>query len=146
MVLNAHNSILHGETSQIAAFNRTWFCIPSCRNLVRKTFSNIVKCNMFTVKPNFLLMGDLPKERVSSPSKVLQNVGLDFRGPFACEKLPQNVEKPYMGLFVCFASRTVHIEAVTLSDKTGLHSCSTEICISSRLSDTNKYNKYRQWQ
>ena len=113
MLLNAHNSTLHGGTGQVAAFNGNRFWISSCRDLVRKTTLSFVKCKWFTVKPSFPLIGNLLKERVDLPSKVFLKVGLDFAGPFPCEKTPQNVEKTYMALFVGFASRAVHIEAVT---------------------------------
>ena len=58
-------------------------------------------------------MGDLPKERVDVPTKALESVGIDFAGPFLCRKSALNVVKSYMALFVCFASKAVHIEAVS---------------------------------
>ena len=58
-------------------------------------------------------MGDQPKERVDVPTKVFESVGIDFAGPFPCQKTARNVVKSYMALFVCFASKAVHIEAVS---------------------------------
>ena len=113
VVSNAHLSTLHGGTTQVMAHIRTRFWIPSCRSLVRKLVLNSVGCNRFNVKPQYPLMGDLPKERVDVPTKAFESVGIDFAGPFLCRKSARNVVKSYMALFVCFASKAVHIEAVS---------------------------------
>ena len=58
-------------------------------------------------------MGDLPKTRVDPPIKAFEDVGLDFAGPFFCRKSPNSLEKSYLALFVCFASKAVHLELVS---------------------------------
>ena len=58
-------------------------------------------------------MGNLPKKQVNPPSKAFQNASLDLVGPFDCKNALKNVERPHMILSVCFASKAVHIEAVT---------------------------------
>ena len=113
IVLNSHQLTLHGGTSQTIAHIRTRFWIPSCRNLVRKMIMNCVNCNRFNSKPVFPLMGDLPKTRVDPPIKAFEEVGLDFAGPFFCRKSPNSLEKSYLALFVCFASKAVHLELVS---------------------------------
>ena len=74
---------------------------------------NCVNCNRFNSKPVFPLMGDLPKTRVDLPIKAFEDVGLDFAGPFLCRKSPNSHEKSYLALFVCFASKAVHLELVS---------------------------------
>ena len=113
IVLNSHQLTLHGGTSQTIAHIRTRFWIPSCRNLVRKKIMNCVNCNRFNSKPDFPLMGDLPKTKVDPPIKTFNDVGLDFSGLFLCRKSPKSHEKPYLALFVCFASKAVHQELVS---------------------------------
>ena len=58
-------------------------------------------------------MGDLPKTKVDPPIKNFNDVGLDFAGLFLCRKSPKSHEKPYLALFVCFASKAVHQELVS---------------------------------
>ena len=113
VVANSHQSTLHGGTTQVMAHIRTRFWIPSCRSLVRKLILNCVGCNRFNVKPQYPLMGDLPKERVDPPLKAFQDVGIDFAGPFLSRKSSRTVVKSYMALFICFASKAVHLEAVS---------------------------------
>ena len=112
-VLNSHQLTLHSETSQTIAHIRTRFWIPNCRNLVRKMIMNCVNCNRFNSKPFFPLMGDLPKTRVDPPIKAFEDVGLDFACSFLCRKSPNSHEKFYLALFVCFASKAVHLELVS---------------------------------
>ena len=59
-------------------------------------------------------MGDLPLERVK-PSKPFTRVGVDFAGPFELRKSKRanKSEKVYLCLFVCFATKAIHLEIVT---------------------------------
>ena len=113
IIANAHEKTLHGGTNQVLAQIRTRFWIPASRAKIRKFVRNCVKCSRFTTKATLPLMGDLPKSRIDVPTKAFQDVGIDFGGPFACKGTRKNSEKAYLALFVCFASRAVHLEAVS---------------------------------
>ena len=72
-------------------------------------------------------MGDLPKERIDVPTRAFKNVGLELAGPFLCKpssKARSQDKALWLCLFVCFASKAVHIECV--SDMTTL-GCITAI-------------------
>ena len=113
IILNSHQLTIHGGTSQTIAHIRSRFWIPSRRKLVRKLIMNCFSCNRFNLKPVFPLMGDLPKTRVDPPIKAFEDMGLNFTGPFLCRKSPNSHAKFYQTLFfVCFASKTVHLELV----------------------------------
>ena len=58
-------------------------------------------------------MGDLPKQRVDIPNRAFQDVGLDFARPFLCKGPNRTSTKAYLAIFICFASRAVHLEAVS---------------------------------
>ena len=73
---------------------------------------NCVNCNRFNSKPVFPLIEDLRKAKVDLPLKPFEDVGLDFAGPFFFRKSPNSPEKSYLALFVCFASKAVHLELV----------------------------------
>ena len=108
---DAHSVTLHGGVNQTMAHIRTKIWIPSCRNRVRKLILNCVGCSRFHATPTLPLMGDLPNERCNIPTRAFTDVGIDFAGPFSCKA--QKTSKIYMAIFACFASKAVHIEAVS---------------------------------
>ncbi|GFW31192.1 integrase catalytic domain-containing protein [Trichonephila clavipes] len=60
-------------------------------------------------------MGDLPAERVTS-SSIFLNVGIDLCGPFEIKYMGQRkgtFQKIYVALFVCMATKAVHIDFVS---------------------------------
>ena len=120
VIKKAHLDTLHGGPNQVMAQIRSNFWIPNNRSVVRQELQQCVKCSRFTAKLSAPLMGDLPKERIDVPNRAFENVGLDFAGPFLCKpsSKARSQDKAYMALFVCFASKAVHIECV--SDMTTL--------------------------
>ena len=58
-------------------------------------------------------MGDLPKERISVPTRAFEDVGLDFGGLFYFKVSGSENNKAYLALFVCIASKAVHLELVS---------------------------------
>ena len=93
----------------------TRFWLPSCRSLERKLVLNCVGCNRFDVRPQYLLMGDLPKERFRCLNKSFRKYrnGIDFADHFLCRKTARIVVKAQKATFVCFSSIAVHIGAVS---------------------------------
>ena len=91
------------------------FWVPNNRSAVRHELQQCVKCSRFAPKSNAPLMGDLPKERVDVPTTAFENVGLNFAGPFLCKPgaKARSQDKVYMALFVCSASKAVHVECVS---------------------------------
>ena len=59
-------------------------------------------------------MSDLPLERVK-PSKPFTHVVVDFVGPFEVKKSKRanKTEKVYLCLFICFATKDIHLEIAT---------------------------------
>ncbi|GBM39563.1 hypothetical protein AVEN_52917-1 [Araneus ventricosus] len=61
------------------------------------------------------IMGYLPPERVT-PSSPFQNTGLDLCGPFLIqckEQRKDTYQKVYVVIFVCLATKAVHIDFVS---------------------------------
>ena len=58
-------------------------------------------------------MSDLPKERISIPTRAFEDVGLDFGGPFYLKVSGSDNNKACLALFVCFASKVIHLELVS---------------------------------
>ncbi|XP_076660082.1 uncharacterized protein LOC143363371 [Halictus rubicundus] len=94
---------------------RQRYWIPSGRNSVKHIIHACVTCRR--AKPTTIdyLMGDLPKDRVNCTRPFLHS-GVDFCGPiFIKEKIKRNrgKVKVYLAIFVCFATKAVHIEIVS---------------------------------
>ena len=57
-------------------------------------------------------MGDLPSSRREVPERAFSCVGLDFAGPLTFKNGTECV-KGYVAVFICFASKADHREAVS---------------------------------
>jgi len=60
-------------------------------------------------------MGELPSARVQ-PSRPFLNTGVDYAGPVSLRvgtPRSKTTIKGYIAIFVCFATKAIHIEAVT---------------------------------
>ncbi|GFW80026.1 integrase catalytic domain-containing protein [Trichonephila clavipes] len=85
------------------------------KGIARKTVHDCIAC--FRQKPTGVdqLMGNLPSERVI-PSAPFLNSGVDFCGPFQIKFKNQRkgiFSKVYVAIFVCLATKAIHLEAVT---------------------------------
>ena len=88
--------------------------IVNGRELARKTVRNCIPC--FRYKPKFAsqIMADLPKDRVTG-YQPFYITGVDLCGPiYTTLKIRGKVPlKTYVAVFVCFASKAVHLEALS---------------------------------
>ncbi|GFW04258.1 integrase catalytic domain-containing protein [Trichonephila clavipes] len=85
------------------------------KGIARKTVHDCIAC--FRQKPTGVdqTMGNLPSERVT-PSAPFLNSGVDFCGPFQIKFKNQRkgiFSKVYVAIFVCLATKAIHLEAVT---------------------------------
>lgn len=88
------------------------FWILSSNRAIRSCLSQCIRC--FRVKPSVStpLMGDLPSPRVREV-KPFNCSGVDFAGPFTItmsKTRGAKTTKAYLCLFVCFATKAVHLE------------------------------------
>lgn len=110
-----HKMYLHPGPLLLQALIQLKFWIPGLRTLVRKRTFMCLKCykekaNTFTPK-----MADLPRERVN-PGRTFQHVGVDFAGPLIMKESLRRksaTSKVYICLFICLASKALHLELVT---------------------------------
>jgi hypothetical protein len=59
-------------------------------------------------------MGNLPESRVN-PSSQFSHTGVDYAGPFGIILFAgrgQRIRKQYVALFVCLATKAIHLEVV----------------------------------
>lgn len=108
-----HN--LHAGLQGTISAIRARFWPLSMRSTVRRIIRNCVTC--FKCKPSMsqAIMGDLPRNRVIA-SRPFSHTGVDYAGPiFLKDSKRRNAKivKAYVALFVCFATKAVHIEIVS---------------------------------
>lgn len=61
-------------------------------------------------------MGQLPASRVSAPSRAFLHCGVDYAGPVATRASAGRgitSRKSYIAVFVCLATRAIHLELVS---------------------------------
>jgi len=83
--------------------------------LAKQTYRKCIKCAKVTPHPYTPYMGNFPSQRIT-PSRPFTVVGIDFAGPyFAKEQLRRKIQpcKVYLAVFICFATKAVHLEMVT---------------------------------
>ncbi|XP_062713522.1 uncharacterized protein LOC134290400 [Aedes albopictus] len=113
VIRHYHLKLLHAGQQLLIASVREKFWPTNARNLVRKICHQCVDCFRSKPKVQEQLMADLPAVRVN-PSAVFWKVGLDLCGPFYI-KYPirrSPVVKSYVAIFVCLATKAVHMEIV----------------------------------
>ncbi|XP_026479809.1 uncharacterized protein LOC113386232 [Ctenocephalides felis] len=110
-----HERLLHAGTQTTLANIRLRYWPIDGRNTVKRIIHKCVKCARFRAASTEQLMGSLPKDRVTA-YRPFQVVGVDFAGPIELRtsrlrKAPRI--KAYICLFVCMATKAIHIELVT---------------------------------
>lgn len=101
------------QTTQNILQQEYW--IISARSFIRKRLRQCVSCFKASPKPLQPSMGDLPKPRLVG-TKPFSHVGIDFAGPFMVKAaLLRRIQatKGYLCIFVCMATRAVHLELVS---------------------------------
>lgn len=112
---HAHVSSLHGTQQQTLMLIRQRYHIVSGKKLVKSVWYQCVRCFRHRCIAQSQLMGQLPQLRVT-PNRPFLNCGVDFGGPFDLKRFRgrcQSSVKGYFAIFVCFATKAVHLEVVT---------------------------------
>lgn len=109
-----HVKLLHAGPQLLLATIRQTFWPIGGRNLARKIVKNCLTC--FKFNPSFASypMSNLPDIRVK-PSLPFQFTGIDFAGPFPLKnKIGRGsiLIKCYICVFVCFSTKSIHLELV----------------------------------
>lgn len=115
IVADAHERVFHGGTQLTLNFLRTKYWIIRAKNLVKAHIHECAPCIRYSGVTRNQLMGRLPKCRVT-PSKPFLHTGVDYAGPIQIRTSKGRGHKSYKGyicLFICMATRAVHLEAVS---------------------------------
>ncbi|XP_066581197.1 uncharacterized protein [Prorops nasuta] len=109
-----HKLALHaGPTLTLGVLmHHMW--ITGANGLVKRLVRTCIHCFRTRPRQGTQRMDDLPPSRVI-PSRPFTTTGLDYAGPFKlkCSKgRGQRTFKGYIALFVCFATKDIHLEAI----------------------------------
>lgn len=114
LVIHFHRTNYHAGPRALVAILQQQFWIVNCRTLARQVVNQCVQCVRYKPKLLTQIMGNLPKDRVTGV-RAFEVVGVDFGGPIPTYlkirgKTPY---KSYIAVFVCFATKAVHLECVS---------------------------------
>ncbi|XP_018399979.1 PREDICTED: uncharacterized protein LOC108777551, partial [Cyphomyrmex costatus] len=115
VISHEHVRNMHAGAQATMAAIRQRFWPLSFRSSTRKILRSCITC--FRVKPiqSEAIMGSLPASRVTM-SRPFSHCGVDYAGPIIIkEGKRRNARnsKAYISIFVCFATKAVHIELVS---------------------------------
>ncbi|XP_011858773.1 PREDICTED: uncharacterized protein LOC105556299, partial [Vollenhovia emeryi] len=112
LIQDTHVKHLHAGLQALLSILYGQYWILSARSTARKVLHRCITC--YRLRPKHLqqIMGDLPSVRVQ-PSRAFLNVGVDYGGPFNIKISRNKTNKAYLCLFVCLATRAIHLELVS---------------------------------
>ncbi|XP_063903768.1 uncharacterized protein LOC135123205 [Zophobas morio] len=115
LVRQEHERLLHAGPQATLASIRQRFWIISARSAIRQILHKCHPCfKINPTRPKFK-MGDLPAPRVQ-PARPFLTSGVDYAGPILIKESRgrgKRLIKAYIVLFICFATKAVHIEMVS---------------------------------
>lgn len=116
LIINeAHIRTLHGGIQLMMAYVRTKYWVIGLKSAVKKCIHQCKTCVINTAKITTQFMGQLPAARVNQ-NRAFINSGVDYAGPVMIRTSKgrgHNAIKGYICLFICMATRAIHLEAVT---------------------------------
>ncbi|CAH2102097.1 unnamed protein product [Euphydryas editha] len=115
IVLDAHHRTLHGGPQLMLNYLRAKFWIIRARERVKKCYRECIICTRYSRQNNNQLMGQLPDARLT-PDRPFKSSGVDFTGHINIRFSPGRGSRSYKGyvcLFICMATRAIHLEAVS---------------------------------
>ncbi|CAG9133832.1 unnamed protein product [Plutella xylostella] len=115
LINQAHQRTLHGGARLTLSYIRERFWIVSGIRTVKRQLRKCVKCRRFTTETHQQIMADLPAPRVT-PSRPFTHTGIDFTGHVEVKSNKGRgirTSKGYVAVFVCLATKAVHLELVS---------------------------------
>lgn len=115
LIEQAHSRVLHGGARLTLAYIRQRYWIVGGNRAVKTRLRHCVTCRRHKPTETYQLLSDLPKQR-AQPSRPFTHSGVDFTGHVEV-KLNKGrgvkTSKGYIAIFVCMATKAVHIELVS---------------------------------
>ena len=115
LMYHKHVALGHCGPSLLLSSVGIQLYIVGARRLARTTYRSCVVCRKATARTQQQLMGQLPSLRIT-PAHPFSTCGIDYAGPFLIKKGHTRrpvIVKCYMAVFICFATKAVHLEPVS---------------------------------
>ena len=109
-----HVNLCHAGPTLLFSNIGAEYYVSGARQLARSVCKQCVSCQTIAARAEQQLMGQLPEDRVKGGETFI-TVGVDYAGPFDLKTdhpRSRTTYKAYLAVFVCFASKGVHLEIV----------------------------------
>ncbi|XP_043271223.1 uncharacterized protein [Venturia canescens] len=110
-----HRRLLHASQLLLLSTIREKYWPINGRSIARQVCHACIWCSRHKPRETIQIMGALPNERVK-PSWPFTFTGVDFAGPITTlvnKGRGRKTNKSYVALFVCFATKAIHLEATS---------------------------------
>ena len=110
-----HCLLAHCGPTLLLAHTGQAIYVPGAKKLARTVCQSCLVCRRAAPRAHLQRMGQLPAPRVTQ-LHPFSHCGIDFAGPFYLKRgnpRRPTITKGYLGLFVCLATKVVHIEVVS---------------------------------
>ncbi|XP_014614473.1 PREDICTED: uncharacterized protein LOC106792530 [Polistes canadensis] len=114
-VRHAHHQCLHGGPALTLVYLMSQVWVLDRNRLIKSGIRACMPCQRTKPQLAHQLMGELPVDRVVG-SRAFANSGHDYEGPVQVRMSKgrgNRSGKGYIALFVCFATRAIHLELVS---------------------------------
>lgn len=115
LIESFHNQYLHSGLQALQFLLLQQFWILSAKHAIRRCLHKCFRCFRVNPKPIQPYMGNLPSYRINQV-KAFSCVGVDMAGSFPIimsRVRGAKVLKAYFCIFVCFATKAIHLEPVS---------------------------------
>ena len=109
VILRNHQMMHHEGVEYLRNHLRQKFWILKARSAIRKVVRSCKYCRRRNANPTPPMMGDLPEVRVQGQTPVFHASAVDYFGPVMVTQ-NRRTQKRYGCLFVCLATKAVHVE------------------------------------
>lgn len=126
----SHIQFLHAGFTLLSSIVAQKYWIIGGRDVIRKVIHHCVTCFRQKAQVSKQIMGNLPAPRVTQ-SSAFSNVGVDFAGPITTKSYHGRGSKrgkSYIAVYVCFATKAVHLEAVSSLSTESFIACFKRFC------------------
>ncbi|XP_022824061.1 uncharacterized protein LOC111354747 [Spodoptera litura] len=115
LIDQAHSRTLHGGARLTSMYLRQRYWIVGGNRAIKMLLRKCVRCHRFSKSDSHQLMADLPRQRVT-PCRPFTHTGVDFSGHVNVKHNKGRgikTSKGYIAIFICMATKAVHIELVS---------------------------------
>ena len=115
LIKELHITNLHAGPTLLSHVVKQLYWIIGAKRIIRRIIHKCLVCFRFRAKSTTQIMAELPGFRVNI-SRPFANCGVDYAGPIQLKRHKgrgAKCIKGYIALFICLATKAIHIEAVS---------------------------------